>query len=176
MILKPQDILFLLKLISIGKDPWIYNSLALDLGMSPSQVHAAAKRSLKAKLAVEKNGIIRPHIRSLKKFLLNGLQYVFIPEKGELSRGMPTSYAGAPLSREFVSDNDPPPVWPDAEGEVRGVSFSPLYKSAPSAAKKDSKLYELLVLVDAIRGGRAREINFAREELEKRLEQYESKS
>ena len=174
MILKPQDILFLLKLISIGKDSWIYNSMALDLGMSPSQVHASAKQSLKAKLAVEQNDNIRPHISNLKKFLLNGLQFVFIPDKGELTRGMPTSYAGKPLSCEFISDNDPPPVWPDAEGEVRGVSFSPLYKSAPFAAKKDPKLYELLVLIDAIRDGRAREREFARKELLKRLDQYES--
>jgi len=176
MILKPQDILFLLKLISMGKEPWIYNSLALDLGMSPSQVHAAAKRSLKANLAVEHNGNIQPHISNLKKFLLEGLQFVFIPENGELTRGMPTSYAGKPLSSEFISDNDPPPVWPDPEGEVRGVSFSPLYKSAPHAAKKDQKLYELLVLIDAIRGGRAREREFARKVLSKRLDQYESKS
>lgn len=176
MILKSQDILFLLKLISIGKEPWIYNSLALDLGMSPSQVHAAAKRSLKANLAVEQKGIICPHIRNLKKFLLDGLQFVFVPESGELTRGMPTSYAGEPLSNKFIIDNDPPPVWPDPEGETRGVSFSPLYKSAPHAAKKDHKLYELLVLIDAIRGGRAREREFARKELGKRLDQYESQS
>jgi hypothetical protein len=55
---------------------------------------------------------------------------------------------------------------------VRGESFSPLYKSAPSAAKKDSKLYQLLALVDAIRGGRARERDIAKKELKKRLENY----
>ena len=87
---------------------------------------------------------------------------------------MPTSYAAKPLSSEFISDNDPPPVWPDPDGEIRGVSFSPLYKSAPHAAKKDSRLYELLVLIDAIRGGRAREREFARNELSIRLDQYES--
>ncbi len=61
---------------------------------------------------------------------------------------------------------------PDPKGEVRGESFSPLYKSAPKAAKKDPKLYELLVLVDAIRGGRARERGFAMKELKKRLNKY----
>jgi len=174
--IKPQDILFLLKLVSMGDNPWAYNSLALELNMSPSEVHAAAKRSLKAKLAIEQEGKIRPQIGNLIEFLSHGIQYVFGVERGALNRGMPTSYAAAPMSSTFVSDNDPPPVWPDPEGKVRGMSFSPLYKSAPSAAKKDSKLYELLVLVDGIRGGRARERNFAREELKKRLEQYESKS
>jgi len=174
--LKPQDILFLLKLVAIDGNSWIYNSLALDLGMSPSQVHAAAKRSLKVKLAVERNGVINPHIGNLKKFLMDGIQFVFTPERGGLTRGMPTSYAAAPLASEFVVDNEPPPVWPDPEGEVRGVSFSPLYKSVPTAVKKDPELYEMLVLVDAIRDGRTRERVFARKALEKKLDQYESKS
>jgi hypothetical protein len=174
--IKPQDILFLLKLIAIGKSPWAYNSLAIELSMSPSEVHAAAKRSLKAKLAIEQDGIIRPQISNLSEFLSHGIQYVFGVEKGELNRGMPTSYAAPPMNSYFVADGEPPPVWPDSEGEVRGMSFSPLYKSAPNAAKKDSELYELLVLIDGIRGGRARERNFAREELNKRLGEYESQS
>jgi hypothetical protein len=55
---------------------------------------------------------------------------------------------------------------------VRGESFSPLYKSAPYAAKNDSELYQLLALVDGIRGGRAREREIAKKELKIRLEQY----
>jgi hypothetical protein len=109
----------------------------------------------------------------MEDFLLHGIQYVFIPERGQLNRGMPTAYASAPLDSYFVEDNEPPPVWPDPEGDVRGESFSPLYKSAPSAAKKDSKLYQLLALVDAIRGGRARERDIAKKELKKRLENYD---
>jgi hypothetical protein len=43
----------------------------------------------------------------------------------------------------------------------------------PVAVKKDSKLYEMLALVDAIRGGRSREKEAARKEIRKRLEAYE---
>ena len=64
---------------------------------------------------------------------------------------------------------DPPPVWPYAEDSVRGVAFTPLYSSVPAAALHDSRLYELLALVDAIRDGRARERNFATKELTSRL-------
>jgi len=173
MNLKPQDILFLLKLISLGKNPWSYNGLAVELGMSPSEVHAAANRALLAKLAVKDAEKIRPNIRNLEDFLLHGIQYVFVPERGELNRGLPTAHAAAPMDAHFVADNEPPPVWPDPGGEVRGESFSPLYKSAPKAAKKDPVLYELLALVDGIRGGRARERDFAMKELKKRLKQYE---
>ena len=172
MNLKPQDILFLLKLVALGKNPWSFNKLSVEIGMSPSEVHAAAKRAISARLAVKKDDNIRPNIRNLEDFLLHGVQYVFVPERGELNRGIPTAYASAPLDSYFDAVNEPPPVWPDPEGEVRGESFSPLYRSAPKAAKNDPKLYELLALVDAIRGGRARERDIAKKELKKRLKQY----
>ena len=48
MVLKPQDIFILMKLVSVGKGDWSYNSLAVSLYMSPSEVHAAIKRALAA--------------------------------------------------------------------------------------------------------------------------------
>lgn len=172
MNLKPQDILLLLKLVALGKKSWSFNKLAVELGMSASEVHAAAKRALAARLAVKEDENILPNIRNLEDFLLHGIQYVFIPERGGLNRGMPTAYASAPMNAWFVEDNEPPPIWPDPEGNVRGESFSPLYKSAPVAAKNDPELYQLLALLDAIRGGRARERDIAKKELKKRLELY----
>lgn len=172
MNLKPQDVLFLLKLIALGKEPWSFNKLAVELGMSSSEVHAATKRTLAARLATKDGDNIWPNIRNLEEFLIHGIQYVFVPERGGLNRGMPTAYAAAPLDAWFVADKEPPPVWPDPKGGVRGESFSPIYKSAPIAAQNDSKLYELLAIVDAIRGGRARERDIASKELKKRLEHY----
>lgn len=172
MNLKPQDVLFLLKLVSLNKAPWSFNKLAVELGMSPSEVHSAAKRSIAARLARKDDGIILPNIRNMDEFLLHGLQYVFIPEKSELNRGIPTSYAAPPLNKHFAASNEPPPVWPDAEGQVRGESFSPLYKSVPVAVKNDPELYELLVLIDAIRGGQARERDMAKKELQNKLKNY----
>jgi hypothetical protein len=73
--------------------------------------------------------------------------------RGGLTLGLPTAQGAPPLDRILRSDQEPPPVWPDPEGTVRGVEFSPLYKSVPRAARRDARLYELLALVDAIRGG-----------------------
>lgn len=175
MILKPQDILFLLKLLAIKKESWAYNSLALELGMSTSEVHASAKRSLNAQLAIDDKIFgIRPNTRNLSEFLIHGIQYSFVPEKGGMVRGLPTSYASEPLTKKFISNNELSPVWPDPEGNVKGLSFSPLYKSAPNAAKNDSDLYELLVLVDAIRDGRAREKTVAIELLKEKIKAYEA--
>ena len=171
-ILKPQDVLVMLKLVAHGQRPWSYARLAVDLGMSPSQLHSAVRRALAAQLAVKKEDAITPHIRNLEEFLVHGLRYVFVPQLGQPTRGMPTSYAAAPLEAHFAKSTELPPVWPDPEGTARGVAFSPLYKLAPQAARADPALYELLVLVDAIRGGRAREHNLAIKELGKRLAQY----
>lgn len=170
--LKPQDVLVLLKLVALGPRGWSYAALAVDLGMSPSQLHAAVQRVLAAQLAVKKDDAIVPHIRNLEEFVVHGLRYVFVPERGEPTRGMPTAYAAAPLNTYFVASDDLPPVWPDPEGTVHGVAFLPLYKLAPQAARKDSLLYELLALVDAIRGGRARERDMAIKELKKRFSDY----
>jgi hypothetical protein len=82
---------------------------------------------------------------------------------------MPTIYTVDPLKSFFSETEKPQPIWPDPKGDVRGISFSPLYKSVPKAAGKDQALYELLALVDAIRGGRAREREMATKEIQRRL-------
>ncbi len=111
----------------------------------------------------------RPNISALEEFLVHGVKYAFPAERGELTRGVPTSYAAPPLKNHISPGSDPPPVWPDPEGAVRGVAFEPLYPTVPVAAKRDASLYELLALVDAIRDGRARERTIAEKELVKRL-------
>ncbi len=58
MILKPQDIFILLKLVSIGKAQWSYASLSRDLFMSTSEVHAGTKRAAAAHLMGSKKGIL----------------------------------------------------------------------------------------------------------------------
>lgn len=168
--LKSQDILVLLKMVTKGSHNWSYSELAYELGMSPSQVHSAVKRALSAQLAVKREGVVVPHYRNLEEFLVSGLKYVFVAERGELTRGVATSYAAPPLN-EFISSpaSDPPPVWPDPEGQVRGMAFKPLCKYVLTAARADEKLYELLVLIDAIRGGQVRERKIAVEELIKRI-------
>ena len=104
---------------------------------------------------------------ALEEFLIHGLKYVFPAEPGPLSRGVPTAHSAAPLSKKIISNE--PYVWPDADGDVRGQAIEPLYPSAPQAAKKDAKLYELLTLVDALRVGRVREQKLAAQELIKRI-------
>jgi len=172
MILKPQDIFVMLKLVAVGNAEWSYNSLAVSLHMSPSEVHAAVKRALAAHLAVRRANRVHPNIRNLREFLLHGIQYVFIPERGELTRGVPTGFYAQPFSSLLVNSGEPPMVWPDPDGKMRGQAFSPLYSAVPRAAGEDERLYEMLALVDALRGGNVRERNIAAAEMEKRLDRY----
>ncbi|MCB2182591.1 MAG: hypothetical protein KQH63_11225 [Desulfobulbaceae bacterium] len=174
--LKPQDIYVLLKLVVVGDRPWSYADLAVELRMSPSQVHASVKRALEAQLAVRQEDMIGPHFRNLENFLIHGLKHVFWAEHGNMTRGVPTSSSAPPLDTMFIplSSDEPPSVWPDPEGDVRGMAFAPLYKQAPEASRRDQKFYELLTLVDAIRGGRAREREMAIREIRQRLEKYAS--
>jgi hypothetical protein len=71
-----------------------------------------------------------------------------------------------------------PPVWSatrkarikaKADGLVSGVVIEPLHEKAPAAALQDPKLYELLAAVDALRVGRAREMEMARDILKRRI-------
>jgi len=78
--------------------------------------------------------------------------YSRIPKKG---RGVVTSYAAEPLKSEIAASNGLPPVRTWQEGDTRGTGLEPLYKSVLHAALRDPALYQLLVLVDAIREGRA---------------------
>ena len=167
MNLKPQDIFILLKLIVLDEAPWSYSSLAGDLFMSTSEVHAGLKRAVAARLMDSQRG--RPVKKGLEEFLIHGVKYAFPPDRGGLTRGIPTAYAAAPLNMIISQPQEPPPVWPNPEGKIRGYEFSPLYRSVPMAALRDDKLYELLALVDAIRDGRAREREIAARELKKRL-------
>ena len=173
MALKPQDVMVLLKHVAISSKAITFNELGLELGMSPSEVHAATKRLLAAKLAVKRDGKLAPNVRNFEEFLIHGVRYAFYPEWGGMVRGMPTLYGASPISEKIVPRAEALPVWPYPEGEVYGLSFLPLYKSAPKAARQDPYLYELLVIVDAIRGGNAREYNMGVNELRQRLASYE---
>ncbi len=169
MSLKPQDICILLKIVALDRAPWSYSQLAYELGMSASEVHAGVKRATDASLMRLEEGWGIPDPGALEELLVHGVKYVFTPVHGGLTRGIPTSYAAPPLSRVLTRSDEAPPVWPDAEGEVRGYEFSPLYKSVPFAARRDPSLYELLALVDAIRGGAMQERDAAIRELRVRL-------
>lgn len=169
MSLKPQDVMVALKLCSYQRKRPPMSIVAADLNMSSSEVHAAIKRLQQARLLHGPEMEDKPNVSSLEEFLLHGVKYAFPAEHGQVTRGLPTSFAAPPLKDEIASGDELPPVWPWRDGETRGIALEPLYKTAPAAALRDPVLYQLLALVDAIRDGRARERKIAEKHLINRL-------
>lgn len=166
MYLQSHDIVVVLKLVLIGERRWTYEALAKELCVSPSGLHKSVQRLVKARLIMPSHKPIR---RAVEEFTIHGLKYVFPPERGSLTRGIPTGYAAPPLNQEIIQSNEHPPVWPYEKGNVRGYKFTPLHPEVPRIASNDQEMYELLALVDAIRGGRAREVKMAVDEFKNRL-------
>ena len=104
-------------------------------------------------------------------FLIHGLQYVFPAVTGRVVRGVPTYISASPLQDKIANSNESY-VWHYAKGNARGQQIEPLYSSVPEAALHDDELYQLLVIADTLRVGRAREKELAIEELTKHINRY----
>ncbi len=163
--MNPQDIVVLLKIISLGDEYWLQKPLADALGMSQSEVSKSVSRSVYA-------GLLDPGGKKVRRlalfdFLQYGLAYAFPVQPGPVLKGVPTSHSAPPLNQIIQSTEHY--VWPSGKGIIRGQSITPLYPSVPEAVQKDEKLHELLALADAFRVGRTREKALAIEDLKKRL-------
>lgn len=175
MMLKPQDIVIVLKLCGyVPNTRPSYGAIAAELKMSQSEIHSAVQRLKNSRLLHGSEMNEKPNVSALEEFLIHGVKYAFPAERGGLTRGMPTSYAAEPLCQLIKAGSEPVPVWADPGGTMRGIALAPLYKTVPEAAKSDSLLYRRLALIDAIRDGRARERNLAEKELKNSLKQIES--
>ena len=135
--------------------------LSDDLGVSISQVHASVARLRTAQLLRADSRTVNR--LSFEEFLLHGARYVFAPEIGPEARGIPTAHAG-PAFADHVVPTDPM-VWPSPDGTMLGHALTPLYPAATRLPQTSPETYRLLTLFDALRAGRAREKNLAREQL-----------
>jgi len=164
--MRPQDIVILLKIISLSNKEWRYSDIASSISISQSEISEALNRCLIAKLIDNKKRNV--HINSLFEFLVYGLKYVFPAVPGAIVKGIATAHSAPPLKEYFgqVKDNY---VWTYARGKQRGQAIDPLYKTLPGVVEQDKLFYELLAITDTLRIGKAREIKIAVDELKKRL-------
>lgn len=162
LVLKPQDLVVILK-IAVSKDKrFTYAQLSADLAISASEVHASVRRCQMARLMINSPSDGMTPIRTaLREFVLHGVKYAFPAVTGSVIRGMPTAYAGPALRSALVQSDESPPVWPYPSGIAKGPTLYPLHPNVPIASERDPKLYEVLTLVDAIRIGAARERELA---------------
>ena len=167
--MKQQDILILLKKMTSDGSTMSIRGLANSIGMSVSSISASLERCKKAHL-IDQNKK-RVNVMALKDFLTYGVQYVFPAEIGNIVRGVPTYISASPIKEQLAESRDYY-VWRSAKGTARGQQITPLYLSVPNAVLKDDELYQLLVIVDTLRVGSARERAIALQELTKRIDRY----
>ena len=165
IVLRPQDLVVLLR---VSLEPGIapsYATLASELSLTASEIHAGVERAVAAQLAhKDEFGKVSLVREALRRFVTQGARYAF-----PATRGVPTGYAVPPLRDKIVQPDAPPLVWPHKDGTVRGEGLYPLYPTVPEAVARNARLYELLALFDALRGGSARERAIALELLDRRL-------
>lgn len=168
IVLRPQDVVVLLRLSLVIDSVPTYAALAAELKLTASEIHAGVERAVTTQLA-RKNSAGRPAVllEPLRLFVQHGVRHCFPATRGEMTQGVPTGYAAPPLKALVIQPNEPPPVWPHKPGTVRGATFYPLYPTVPEAALANPALYELLALVDAVRGGSPRERALTIAELDK---------
>ncbi len=155
--LKPQDLFVLLALLVRESEGATYPDLAAQTGLAPSAAHASLRRAAIAGLVVFEDRrpvVLKPE---LYEFVVFGAKYAFPAVHGRLTQGVPTAHGAAPLSALVAPTAEPLPVWPYRSGSVRGASLAPLYPTVPEAALRDSRLYGVLSLFDALRSGQAPE-------------------
>jgi hypothetical protein len=165
-VFKGQDILVLLKLLG-SADSSTVRSLGDELDLDPGTVQRALTRLREAGLVRGR----RPQVNraAAEEFLLHGFPYVFPAHEGGPTRGIPTAWGAPPLKRQLARNREPPPVWPDPHGRVRGHAVEPLHAKAPQAARRDPKLARWLAVLDALRLGDGRVRKLAAQELRRAL-------
>jgi hypothetical protein len=161
--MRPQDIAILLKLLALKDKEWQLTGLSHELYISISEISESLNRSRLAKLIDYDKKKVSRH--NLMEFLEHGIKYVFPQQPGTMVRGIPTAHSQQATKGNFVSEINY--VWPDPKGKTMGLLIEPLYPKQVHAIKMDAFFYELMALLDMVRVGKIREVNYAVEQLKK---------
>ena len=161
--MRPHDIPILVKVFITQEKPWLIKDLATSLYISQSEVSESLHRSMYAGLIDEHKQ--RIYTQGFYEFIIYGLRYVFPQKPGHMARGIPTAHSHPALESKFVSKTKY--VWPHPDGEDVGFAIEPFYLKQSKAILEDEQLYFIMSLIEMIRVGKAREVNYARTQLMK---------
>ena len=168
--IRPQDVVVLLKMITLHNKDWTFAEIANDLQISEAEVSYAMDRNKTAGLvSADKT---RVNTLALREFLIYGIKYVFPPQLGYSARGIATAHSALPV-KAHIAEGGEHYVWAYYKGTKRGNTIVPLYPNVPKIVGSQPDLYELLTIVDTLRIGKRREVDIAIDELDKRLNAYE---
>jgi hypothetical protein len=168
MELKAQDTLLVLKYWSLKRSGGeaSVRGISEAIGVSASEVSKGTKRLMASHLVVERSGSVFAESGALLVWLCYGVRYAYPQESVGYGRGVATSW-NCPVLESEMTPPIPPLVWPVPGGEIEGALIRPIHDSVPFAARRDESLYRAMSLLEAIRGGKPRELAIARELLTK---------
>jgi hypothetical protein len=164
--IKPQDILLLSKLISLNGMHERQIDLATDLDLSQAEVANSLERLKRASLIDE----TKKNVNRLAaiEFFKHAIKFLFPIEYDAPSRGVLIGPSAEFIRKEVRSRDDMSYILEDLNGESSGVSIRPIYPSVLKAIKGNEMMYQLLCLVDVLRGlGGVRHRQFAETEISK---------
>ena len=163
--MRPHDIPILIFIALYSDGDFKLMDLHSSLKISLSEISESLKRSRVARLIGTNKRVYRS---ALLDFICIGLRYVFPVEPGAIVRGFGTSHSAPPL-KELIVSSDEQYVWNSVDGTMKGMDIRPLYPDIPGVCQEYPELYEVLALIDALRIGKAREVNLAKRLLKERL-------
>lgn len=162
--LSPSDIYVLAgTLVEPDLEPTL-RELARGLHIDHTLVHRALKRA-------EEAGLYRSTAKQVNRanfeeLMAHAARFIAPAALGELTRGTPAAWAAKPISARIrLQGDEPPPVWPNVNGAVRGQALRPLHPAAVSASQENPALADLLAIIDSLRAGDTRVRQVAAEEL-----------
>jgi hypothetical protein len=152
--LSPTDIYVLAGAISSEQEAFTLRGLAGKLHVDHTLVHRALKRAENADLYRESSKQV--HLANFEELAIHAARFVAPARLGELTRGLPAAWAAEPISGLIhQAQSEPPPVWPNVLGTVRGQALEPLHPAAVQASQ-DAPLAALLAIIDSLRAGDVR--------------------
>lgn len=168
--LGPTDIYVLAGALSDDRDALTLRELAGRLHVDHTLVHRALKRAEAAGLyAASSKQVNRANFEEL---MTHAGRFIAPARLGELTRGVPAAWAAEPISTIIHQPKqEPPPVWPEALGAVRGQALKPLHPAAVKASQDAPTLASLLAIIDSLRAGDVRVRKVAASSLHETLNQ-----
>lgn len=159
--MRPQDIAILVKVYLVEGDSWYIKDLANEMYISQSEFSESLNRSRYTGLLDDQKQKVMT--RSFYEFLVYGLPFIYPQRPNELTRGIPTAHSHPAFNKIVLTDVKY--VWPDDTAKEIGYGIEPFYANQVKAVKNDADLYLILSLIEMLRVGKTREVNFAKSKL-----------
>ncbi len=171
--LGPTDLYVLAGALAADSENLTLRQLAKTLQVDHTLVYRALKRAEEAGLYESSSKSINR--ANFEELATHAGRFIAPTRLGALTRGTPAAWGAEPICTVISQPaGEPPPVWPDAHGTVRGQSIEPLHPAAIQASRESPQLRELLAMIDSLRAGDVRVRKVAADALHEALRNAET--